>query len=289
MLSDQRKLVAFAAITAMLTAGCAGAKTSAPQTPIGPTSVPTPAPTSTTKGAAAGPRNQWLPLVAGYQTVREGLVTSGHRRLPHKVVTTVTDVTKKVDGFRTFGVLDQDFDGGELGQQSVDFLGEDTKGNVWYLGSYTEAYEGGQFVNANDAWLSGVGGAEKGVLMLADPRVGSPTYIQGVIPGEGEPTATVAKTRQSVCVPFKFYKNVVVIDDDGSEFKYFVKGLGQIKTTPKGSGGKNEIENLVNFTQLSPAGLAELDAEVLRLDQHARTEAARVFGSSTPARLNSKG
>jgi len=276
------KYATFAAITVMLAAGCSGAKT----TNAPPTTAPTPAPVATTKGAVAAPHNQWMPLVAGYQTVREGLVTSGHRRLPHRVVATVTHVTKEVDGFHTISVLEQDFDGGQLGQQSVDFLGEDTKGNVWYLGSYTEAYEGGQFVNANDGWLSGVGTAKKGILMLADPRAGSPTYSQGVIPGEGEPKATVAKTGQSVCVPFKCYKNVVVIDDDGSEFKYFVKGLGHIKTQPKGSGGKNEIENLVNFTQLSPGGLAEFDAEVLRLDRHARTEVPKVFGNSAPAQRN---
>jgi hypothetical protein len=53
-------------------------------------------------------------------------------------------------------VIDQDFNGGQIAEQSVDWFGEDKQGNVWDLGSYTESYEGGQFVNASDARLAGI-------------------------------------------------------------------------------------------------------------------------------------
>src|SRR2546429_6230693 len=84
--------------------------------------------------------NKWLPLKPGTQWVREGRVNIGHRRLTHRVVSTVTDVSKKVDGVLTVGVVDQDFNGGQIGEQSVDWFGEDKQGNVWDLGSYTESY-----------------------------------------------------------------------------------------------------------------------------------------------------
>ena len=49
----------------------------------------------------------------------------GDRLLPHIRVTTVTDVTKEIDGVPAVLVLDQDFDGGQLSEQSIDFLAED--------------------------------------------------------------------------------------------------------------------------------------------------------------------
>ena len=237
--------------------------------------------------AAFGPNpatgaNQWFPLTPGYQSVREGAVNSGRRRIPHRRVYTVTDVSKEIDGVKTVIVLDQDFDGGEIAEQALDYLAEDSQGNVWYLGSYTEAYEGGQFVNANDAWLAGVNGGKAGVLMMADPQPGMPRYSQATVPGEGSAEAEVIKSGQSVCVPFNCYDGVLVIREDGSEDTYYAPGAGGIKLQPV-SGDPQETEELVNLTQLTDQGLAELSDEALKLDEHARSEASDVFGDSSPA------
>ena len=85
----------------------------------------------------------------------QGFVNVGGRRLPHVRVVTITDVTKMVNGVRVILVLDRDPDGGQVGEQAIDYVAEDKHGNVWYLGSYTESYEGGQFLNSEDAWLAG--------------------------------------------------------------------------------------------------------------------------------------
>lgn len=231
--------------------------------------------------AAAPVDNPWLPLTPGSQATKEGAVNKGSRRLPHHRVFTVTDVVKEIAGVRAVLVLDQDFDGGELAEQALDYLAQDSGGNVWYLGSYTEAYEGGRFVSANDAWLSGVDGAKAGVLMMADPKPGTPSYKEATIPGEGANTAKVTDAGRDVCVPFKCYSDVLVIRE-GSENKYFARGVGEIKLEPL-SGAPQETEELVNLTQLSDAGLAELSAEALRLDEHARTEEPKVFGDSATA------
>jgi hypothetical protein len=234
-------------------------------------------------GNPATGKSTWMPLVPGAQTVKVGHVNRGHRRLQHKVVTTVTDVTKEIDGIRTVGVLDQDIDGGEVGEQSIDWVAEDKDGNVWYLGSYTEAYEGGQFVNANDAWLAGTDGAKAGILMMANPTLKTPKWIEATVPGEGSATAKVAKTGVKVCVPFKCYKPALVIQE-GGEYKSFARGVGGIKTEPKSSTGEDEVEELINFTKLSSTGLAELSNEVVKMDQHARSTSSDVFGSSQPAK-----
>lgn len=256
--------------------------TSVPTTSVPPTTALDPG------NAAAGPSikssNKWLPLTPGLQLVSQGFVNRGHRRLPHRRVYTITDVSKEIDGMRTVLVLDQDFDGGEIAEQALDYLAEDQQGNVLYLGSYTETYEGGQFVNATDAWLTGVNGGEKGTLMPADPRSGT-SFTEAKVPGEGATTAEVAKNGQQTCVPFKCYADVLVIRE-GSENKYFAPGVGGIKTEPR-SGGEQETEELINLTQLSPQGLAEISAEALRLDQHAATEAKDVFrGSAAAARTS---
>jgi hypothetical protein len=235
-------------------------------------------------GNPATGASKWFPLLPGNQTVKSGHVNKGHRELRHRVVTTVTDVTKVIDGVRAVAVIDQDIDGGEIGEQSIDWLAEDKLGNVWDLGSYTEAYEGGQFVNANDAWLSGVDGGKAGILMKANPTLRTPEWSQGYVPGEGSTSAKVAKTGVSECVPFKCYKFVLVILEGGSEYKHFARGVGGIRTEPRSSNGANEVEELINFTKLSAAGLRELGDEALKLDKHARTEASGVYGSSQPAK-----
>ncbi len=235
---------------------------------------------------AAPVANPWLPLTPGYQSTREGAVNKGSRRLPHRRVYTVTDATKDIGGVQATLILDQDFDGGELAEQAIDYVAQDGSGNVWYLGSYTEAYEGGQFVNANDGWLAGIDGARAGVLMMADPQPGMPTYQQATVPDEGTVKAKVLKRGEEVCVPFKCYSDVLVIQEDGSENTYFAPGVGGIRLEPV-SGDPQETEELINLTQLTPQGLAELADEALRLDEHARTEASGVFGDSAVAKRSS--
>jgi hypothetical protein len=235
-------------------------------------------------GAPTGDANTWFPLVPGNQALRDGTLFRGHRELHHRRRTTVTDVVKEVNGVRTVLVLDQDIDAGQIAEQALDYFAQDKNGNVWYLGSYTESYEGGQFVNVNDAWLAGVNGATPGVAMLADPKPGTPSYLQARIPGRETLTAAVAKRGQSKCVPFRCFSNTLAILEAGTEFKYYAPGVGDIATEPNYSGGEQEKEALVNVIQLTPKGLAEVSAQALELDQHAKATARDVFGGSAAAR-----
>jgi hypothetical protein len=235
-------------------------------------------------GNPATGASEFLPLEPGTQWTRQGLVNVGSRRLQHRVVTTVTDVTKEVDGVRAVVVLDQDFNGGQIAEQALDYMAEDKHGNVWSLGSYTESYEGGEFVTATDAWLAGVNGATPGILMLADPQPGTPEYTESAIPDGEVSTSQVAETGQSQCVPFKCYKNVLGTEEDGAEYKYYAPGVGQIKTEPISGDGSEEVEDLINLVQLSPRGLAEISAETLKLDGNAAVQAQDVFGDAPAAK-----
>jgi hypothetical protein len=264
--------------------------TASPTGLTGPTVTPTPSPPTRIPrrfdpknfGASFTDVNRWVPMTPGIQSVSKGFVSVGGRRLPHIRVTTITDVTKVVNGVRAVVVLDQDFDGGQLSEQAMDYLAEDVGGNVWYLGSYTEAYEGGQFLNAEDAWLAGVNGAAPGLYMPAKPKPGTPPFYQTKIPGGERSTAEVAKVGQRTCVPFKCYTGVVVILEQGSENKYWAPGVGGILTEPL-SGAAQETEELVNIKELSPKALAELSAEALKLDRNAAVQVPSVFGGSKRA------
>jgi hypothetical protein len=300
--------VAAAICLAVAVAGCDSGTSSpptttaaAPQETTSPTSSPTRTSTATTKAAGrvnanpdkfdpknfgepTGDANTWLPLVPGYQSSRDGTLFRGSRELHHRRRITVTDATKVVNGVRTVLVLDQDIDAGQIAEQALDYYAQDTHGNVWYLGSYTETYEGGQFVNATDGWLAGVNGATAGVAMMANPKVGMPSYVQARIPGSEVLTAEVAKLGERKCVPFQCFSDVLAILEAGNEFKYYAAGVGHIATEPNYSGGEQEKEALVNVIQLTSKGLAEASAQAIKLDEHARIIAREIFGGSAPAK-----
>ena len=123
--------------------------------------------------SADGPMNQWLPLKPGTQWVRDGQTDVGHRRVVHRVVSTVTDVSRLIDGVRSVAVLDQDIDAGQLVQQSLDYFADrqarQRVGSRWLHRGVR-----GRPVHALPRRLAdGVGGARAGVQMPAHPR--SPT------------------------------------------------------------------------------------------------------------------
>jgi len=282
-------IAVLAAVAAALSGGLAGG--------CGGGSSTSPARTSTEEArfaaanfpADAAGTNRWLPLRPGFQWVRIGGTDVGHRRVPHRVISTVTSVTKVVNGVRSHVLLDRDVDAGQIAQQSLDFLAEDKQRNVWYVGSYTEEYEGGRFVNSIDAWLAGVRGGAAGLLMRGDPRLGTPPYSVARPPGEDSDVAQVVQTGVRRCVPFKCYRDVLIIREGKSqapdnEFKYFAPGVGQIDNVPRSASQHHDVERLVNLTRLTPQGLAEIDAEALRLDRHARVERPGVFGRSAVAK-----
>ena len=53
--------------------------------------------------------NQWFPLRPGAQFVYLGKITQDGERVDHRVVFTVTDLTKVIDGVRTLVIWERDF------------------------------------------------------------------------------------------------------------------------------------------------------------------------------------
>src|SRR4029453_6865281 len=181
--------------------------------------------------------NKWLPLRPGTQFAYEGsaIVDEGGRQ-PRRVVTTVTDLSKVLDGVRTLVISEKDYTAGELSEPELAFFAQDDAGNVWLVGEYPEEYENGKFDKA-PAWINGQEGARAGITMLADPQVGTPDYAQGFAPPPGEFTdrGEVYKTDQKTCVPVDCYENVLVTEEfnpdepDAYQLKYYAPGVGNVR------------------------------------------------------------
>ena len=100
--------------------------------------------------------NQWYPLIPGTQFIYEGSAVRGSGLRPHRVVFTVTDLTKVINGVRTVVMWDRDFNNGKLVEAELAFHAQDNAGNVLESGEYPEEYERGKFVGAASTWIAGV-------------------------------------------------------------------------------------------------------------------------------------
>jgi hypothetical protein len=233
--------------------------------------------------------NKWLPLVPGMQFTLEGRANQDGAPLPHRVVLTVTDLTKVIDGVRTVVLWDRDFNDDQLAEAELAFEAQDSAGNVWNLGEYPEEYESGVFVGAPSTWIAGLDGAKAGIHMLAKPRLGTPSYVQGLARKiDFLDCGQVADKGQSVTVPVDSYDHVLVINewspldpDGGIQVKYYAPGVGNVQIgavdDPEG-----ETLVLVGLAHLSPSELAQARAEALALDSRAY-EVSHVYRKTPPA------
>ena len=238
--------------------------------------------------------NKYLPLKPGSKLIYKGsAIPEGEKtRVKRRVVTTVTDLSKWIDGVRTLVIWERDFTAGKLGESELAFFAQDKAGNVWLVGEYPEEYENRKVVDA-PTWISGQKGAHAGIAMLANPKVGTPDYAQGFAPPPVEfvDRARVYKKGQKTCVPVKCYENVLVIEEFEKgvpgvfHLKYYAPEVGLVKV---GWRGANEEEKetlaLVKRQQLSSKELAKARKTALKLDKRAYKRSSDVYGKTPPAK-----
>jgi hypothetical protein len=170
--------------------------------------------------------NRYLPWTPGTTLLYEG---GGER-----VEVTVTDETREILGITATVVHDQVLTDGEVTEDTFDWYAQDRWGNVWYLGEDTKEYENGEVASTEGSWEAGVDGAQPGIIMLADPRVGD-TYRQEFYAGEAEDMAKVFALGESVEVPAGSYDDVLVTEDstpldpDIVEHKFYAPGVGVVR------------------------------------------------------------
>jgi hypothetical protein len=219
--------------------------------------------------------NRYLPALPGTRYVFEGTANTDEGIIQRRIVTTVTDMTKVVNGVRTVVIWDRDFNDGELAEEELAFWAQDKQGNVWNLGEYPEEYEDGEFVGAPSTWIAGQDRARAGVIMLAQPRVGA-LYLQGYAPAvEFFDCAEVVRRGVTTCTPLDCYHRVLVVDessplepDSGVQRKFHAPGVGVVRITAIGDP-EAETLTLTRVTTLGRKGVKAARQAVRRLERRA--------------------
>lgn len=189
--------------------------------------------------------NPLLPLIPGTTHVYENDL--------ERIEVSVTDDTKEILGVTTTVVRDTVFEDDEIIEDTFDWFAQDVDGNVWYFGEDTKEYEGGQVVSTEGSWEAGMDGAKPGIVMYADPEVGSPPYRQEYYPGIAEDMAEVLSVSESVLVPYGEFESCLEtneftpLEPDVNEHKYYCTGVGLVLEVDVNTGDRTELTEITQI------------------------------------------
>ncbi|MEA2791527.1 MAG: hypothetical protein QOG73_3933 [Acetobacteraceae bacterium] len=233
--------------------------------------------------------NKWAPMKPGTRWTYEGTSREDDGKIvPHRIIVTVTDLTKTLGGIRTVVSYDLDYSDGELVEAELAFYAQDNFGNVWQFGEYPEEYEDGKFIKA-PTWIHGLRGARAGIMMPADPQTGKEGFSEGWGPAVGwKDRGIVYQIGQKVIVPAGVFEGVLVIKEsatgekDAEQLKYYASGTGNVRTGWLGSAAQaTETLELVKVEQLDRRALLEVSQKALQLEKAAYKRSKDVY-SKTP-------
>jgi hypothetical protein len=234
--------------------------------------------------------NAWFPLRPGTELVFVGSTREDGKRIPHRELYIVTDLTKVVAGVRNVVIWDRDYRAGELAETEIALFAQDNDGNVWHLGQYPEEWENGRFVAA-PAWFAGLKGARAGIAMKAQPRLGAHAYSQGFAPDPVHwvDRAEVHRTGQKTCVPAGCYASVLVTREfepdkpESYQLKYYARGVGNVRVGWLGSKDEDhEVLALTSVRRLDQRAMARVRAAVRKLEKHAYVISKDVYARTPP-------
>lgn len=191
--------------------------------------------------------NQFFPLTPGYRYAYVTETPEG--RETNDVV--VTHNTKTILGVKTTVIHDQVFLEGSLTEDTFDWYAQDKDGNVWYFGEDTKTYEDGVLVTTAGSWEAGKNGAQAGIIMLANPKIGD-QYYQEFAPGVVADQGKVLSLKEDVTVPYGSFTNCLKtadwtpIEPGNRAFKYYAEGIGVVLEIGHSGGG--ERSELTGFS-----------------------------------------
>jgi hypothetical protein len=171
--------------------------------------------------------NRYFPLVPGTRFTYKGT----NQKEPVVDIVTVTRNTPTINGVETIEVRDQVYESDVLAEDTLDWYAQDDQGNVWYFGELATQLPAGTH---DGSWTAGIGGAQPGYIMEADPKVGD-TYCQENAPGAAQDAAQVISVSASRSVPFGTYTGNVLQTKDYSllepknENKFYGPDVGMLE------------------------------------------------------------
>jgi hypothetical protein len=190
-----------------------------------------PSPPPSTSGWVAGLSNPYLGFEAGR-------VFNYRSETPEGLETTVVEVTsdtRLIQGVVTTVVHDRVSLDGSLIEDTYDWYAQDTGGTVWYFGEDSKQIDHGVVVGTEGSWEAGVNGAQAGIAMLADPKVGV-RYSQEYSAGVAEDMARIQSLSRPAQVAYGSFDCMVTLewtplDKKVREYKYYARGVGLVLTT----------------------------------------------------------
>ncbi len=176
--------------------------------------------------------NPWFPLEPGttlrYRGVKDGKATVD--------VFAVTNETRKILGVPATVVHDRLYDStGNLVEDTIDWYAQDRQGNVWYLGEATKELDAqGHVTSRSGSWQAGVHGAQAGIFMPADPKVGR-SFRQEYSRGQAEDHFKILSLSTPVEVPAVSSQDAMrteewtPLEPGVIDHKYYVRGIGTVR------------------------------------------------------------
>ena len=230
--------------------------------------------------------NEWLPLQPGRRWIEDGVTIEGGERIPHKIVFTVTSLTKKILGIPTVVAYVEDYTDGELVEKEIAFYAQDDAGTVWYFGEHPEEYEDGEFVQA-PTWIAGIAEAKPGVKVFGDPSKQTYALYQGWAPEvDWNDYGRLDEHQDQDCVTAGCFSDVYRFAESSDEepgifqLKSYAKGVGEIRTGARGGGDSQEDLQLKSKATLKGADLATFDELARAMEAHAYKINPEVYGKT---------
>jgi hypothetical protein len=164
--------------------------------------------------------NPWFPLEPGTVFTYTGEKDGEHGR----DVVTVTHSTKVIRGVRCTAVSDRLYEHGHLAERTTDWYAQDARGTVWYFGEDTaELNAAGKVTSRDGTWRAGVHGAQAGIFMPAQPKVGQ-SFRQEYLEGHADDHFAVIKLSGRSLVT----KEWTPLEPDTLDHKVYERGTGLV-------------------------------------------------------------
>lgn len=154
-----------------------------------------------------------------------------------KLVITVLNETKKVDGVETRVVEERESENGKLVEVSRNYFAISKKDKtVYYFGEDVDMYDktGTKITGHGGSWLAGVKGNKPGIAIPGNPKVGD-KYYQEVAPKVAMDRAEIVSLTETLKTPAGTFKNVLktfetsAVETNAKDHKYYAKGIGLLK------------------------------------------------------------
>ena len=189
---------------------------------------------------AQGMPNPFFPMLPGQSSTLTGTVADPGGPVHGMAIRTVMGQGPMLMGVATTAILVEEFEAGRIAERTTDYYATDRDATVWYFGEDVVQYafddaSGTLTQEPGKSWRAGEDGAEPGILLRAEPLVGTPTFIGHAAKAGELDIGEIVATHVAMTVPAGQYDDVAQLlttsasDREMREYSWFAKGVGLIR------------------------------------------------------------